>query len=1124
MTLAGASSTSAPPDVGRLVMPFGLSPDTGQRVLSFGDELDDGQGDMDTQSMGNLQMAGRDQVNKRWLLRPEVFSQLSSAGQRAALLMNGRLKFEGGAGQPIPRRSEVVPESAIGDNIRVNNPVLDTGFHTHSETSVAVNGSNVIVSFNESAGSTFDGYGISSDGGTTFTHKRIPSASNGANLGDGVVAFGPGGEIYYSTLAEVVTTGGNVKSFVGVSKSTDNGVTFSTPFDASTTAGNNVDFQDKEWVTVDRNVTSQFKGNVYVSWTDFTALPSGQSNGSFINFARSTNGGATFEAPQALSAQDHTSDVQGSMPVVAPNGDLYVAFRDTHSGFGGMAIRKSTDGGKTFLPENKVVSLLSISAMTGGGAVRTNSFPSITVDNNGVVHIVYDAWSGSQLDRSDILYVRSSDGGNTWSQALKLNDDGTPTTQFLPSIAAAADGTLGVKWWDRRNDPLNDSLTDVYMTISHDGGTTFGKNFRVTDQNWVFGPIETVFASGYHGDYDDIASDGNNFMLSWSDERAGEADAYFAEVPENRDGGAPDFNISAKKLFDNITAGDSATFDLSTKVTNAFSGSLALSASPVISGMAYSFAKSSINAGDTASVTVSTSSGVQPGTYLITVAATGSGVTRKTNFRLTVLDPNRFAGVPSNASGTKGFTTMQSGIKADTGGTVHVVFDDDSADVRLDDVFYSQSSNGGQSYSTPIKVSGPSPNVASESTLNLDSAGNPYIVWTSFSPTPQQSRSIFLSKSTDHGTTFSKPVVASGPSVNAQNPRVVIDKNGNIAIVYVDFATSGGAAIFEVRSTDGGATFSLPSRVSQAGEALDNPPFVAVDSQGAVYVTYDEISQAAVIKLAVAPDGHTFGSSRTISDSRISTFAPQIAVDNSDNLYVTFYDRFPVGSNFNREIIVIKSRDKGATFGPQVNVSNNSGQSTFPSPIVDAQGRLSIVWEETTSDPERDVYLARSGDGGMTFGPSINLSANSSRSFGAFGSADGAGNLFIGWTDDSPANTDVFVATMNAASVGPPDFALGGSTAIVTMQRATKTQFTIDISRVGGFTGNVTVETPDLSSVKIKQPGGNIQSTTGGSVTFALKLKAGGPTGPLLVPLIGLDGSGRTRQCYVEFIIQPATQ
>src|SRR5262249_43028738 len=267
------------------------------------------------------------------------------------------------------------------------------------------------------------------------------------------------------------------------------------------------------------------------------------------------------------------------------------------------------------------------------------------------------------------------------------------------------------------------------------------------------------------------------------------------------------------------------------------------------------------------------------------------------------------------------------------------------------------------------------------------------------------------------------------------------------------------------------------------------------------------------------------GECKTICGSRINGFGPQIAVDTGGNIYDTFYDRFTItSSTFNREIIVIKSTDKGTSFGPQVDVSNNSGQSTFPSPIVDGQGHLSIVWEETTGDPQRDVFVARSNDGGATFGPPVNLSANSSRSFGAFGSADGAGNLFIGWTDDSPANTEVFVASLGASSVGPADFALGARSAVMTLQRATKAQFTINVNRVGGFAGNVTVTAPDLLPIKIKQPGGNVQSTTGGSVTFTLKLKAGGPTGSLLLPLIGQDDSGRTRQCYVEFLIQPATQ
>src|SRR6185436_18788071 len=263
------------------------------------------------------------------------------------------------------------------------------------------------------------------------------------------------------------------------------------------------------------------------------------------------------------SPQDGSQSVQGSMPAAAPNGDVYIAYADRHfNSGGGISIVKSTDGGSTFSAPKSAAALISVGAATGGNDVRTNSFPSITIDKNGTVHVVYNATvNPNGSDRSDIFYTRSTNGGTTFSAPVKLNDDGTPTTQLFPSIAAAADGTLGVKWWDRRNDPLNDGLTDVYMTISRDGGASFEKNFRVTNHNWVCGPSEL---GDYHGDYDGIAADGSNFFLSWSDERGLDPDAYFAQVPMSRDANSPDFNISACKQFDSVRAGNAVDFEFST--------------------------------------------------------------------------------------------------------------------------------------------------------------------------------------------------------------------------------------------------------------------------------------------------------------------------------------------------------------------------------------------------------------------------------------------------------------------------------------------------------------------------------------------------------------------------------
>ena len=328
-----------------------------------------------------------------------------------------------------------------------------------------------------------------------------------------------------------------------------------------------------------------------MAWTDFSQT----FGGAFILFARSTDGGLTFSLPLALSPMDGTTLVQDSSIAVGPNGEIYVSYLDSHFGGSGITVTKSTDGGATFSALKSAVLFTELAGtLTGGNDVRCDSFPATAVDQNGTYHLVYAAVSpGQTVDRSDIFYVRSTDGGATFSAPVRVNDDATATSQWSPAIAVAADGRIAVKWWDRRNDPVNDSLTDVYMTVSADGGATFGKNIRVTDHNWVFGPSEL---GNYHGDYDGMAGDAGIFHLSWSDERGSDPDVYYAYFPSTVTAG-PDFNVSAGQVYASVRAGESATYDLTTSAANGFTGTLSLSASPPVPGLSYTFSSASVTAG-----------------------------------------------------------------------------------------------------------------------------------------------------------------------------------------------------------------------------------------------------------------------------------------------------------------------------------------------------------------------------------------------------------------------------------------------------------------------------------------------------------------------------------------------
>jgi hypothetical protein len=102
--------------------------------------------------------------------------------------------------------------------------------------------------------------------------------------------------------------------------------------------------------------------------------------------------------------------------------------------------------------------------------------PAIAVEPSGVVHVV---WNGDETQKS-VWYARSTDGGQTFSQALRLNDPVAYPPSFSvyqPDVAVGADGAVYVTWFDYRawtSDTDFGARIDVYLDRSADGGTTWG--------------------------------------------------------------------------------------------------------------------------------------------------------------------------------------------------------------------------------------------------------------------------------------------------------------------------------------------------------------------------------------------------------------------------------------------------------------------------------------------------------------------------------------------------------------------------------------------------------------------------------------------------------------------------
>lgn len=346
------------------------------------------------------------------------------------------------------------------------------------------------------AGTLLNHVHVSTDSGRTWS-SQILNSTYGV-WGDPVIDVDSAGNFYYFHLSN--PSFGNWIDRIVCQKSIDSGTTWSNGVGIGLVTNKE---QDKQWSIIDKN-----KNNIYLTWTQFDNYGSANPNdSSIIRFSKSIDGGETFSDPIRISPQagdclDDDNTVEGAVPALGPNGEIYVSW----AGPEGIVFSKSLDEGETWLSEE-----IPVNPMPGGwnntipGFQRTNGFPVTKCDlsggpNHGVIYINWADQRNGSTD-TDIWLARSADGGETWSEAIRVNDDTTTTHQFFTWMDIdQVNGNLYFVFYDRRNYP--DLRTDVYMAISLDGGNSF-INRKISES--PFTPNSGVF----FGDYNNIiAHDG----------------------------------------------------------------------------------------------------------------------------------------------------------------------------------------------------------------------------------------------------------------------------------------------------------------------------------------------------------------------------------------------------------------------------------------------------------------------------------------------------------------------------------------------------------------------------------------------------------------------------------------
>ena len=348
---------------------------------------------------------------------------------------------------------------------------------------------------------------FSNDGGSTWTDiGTLPGITVAS--GDPVVASDALGNHYYNCLEFAGTNN------VLVSKSTDGGASFGAPVIAA--SGNPSVFNDKIWIVADTFPGSPNVNNIYVSWSQISAV------GTSIQFVRSTNQGTSFSAPITISTGGANQD---SHPFVAPNGDVYVVWLDLSNSQ--VVIARSTNGGLNFgapvVIDNQFfepfVRFLLDSNLSGTpNTVREGIDLNGCVDGSGRLNVVWSDFASAISTESDIFYSFSTNNGVAWSAPVVVNSV-TTNDQFFPAIACQQDdNTAHFAWVDRRNDPLNNRFIDVFYASTNSGLPPF-TNLQVTT---VPSDLQTTIALLFEpkiGDYIDMDTSSIMVHPVWTDLR-----------------------------------------------------------------------------------------------------------------------------------------------------------------------------------------------------------------------------------------------------------------------------------------------------------------------------------------------------------------------------------------------------------------------------------------------------------------------------------------------------------------------------------------------------------------------------------------------------------------------------